>query len=173
MECENCGSDHNGNYGSGRFCGKACARCFSTRAKRLEINIKVSKKLTGRLISQETRNKLVESWRVGKLNDRRKRQPTPIDQILVENGRFTSKYVKDRIIADGIKPYVCEICGIDEYNDKPITLQLHHCNGVYNDHRIENLQILCPNCHSQTDNYAGKNRSLRKKNQIGSVAESL
>ena len=41
--------------------------------------------------------------------------------------------------------------------DEPITLQLDHINGINNDHRIENLRILCPNCHSQTSTYAGKN----------------
>lgn len=40
--------------------------------------------------------------------------------------------------------------------DKPIPLELHHINGVHNDNRLENLQILCPNCHAFTDNYSGK-----------------
>lgn len=47
----------------------------------------------------------------------------------------------------------CECCGITEWNNKPIILQLHHINGNRNDDRLENLQLLCPNCHSQTDNF--------------------
>lgn len=48
MQCENCNSEHDGNYGSGRFCSSKCARAFSTKEKRQEINKKVAKKLNGR-----------------------------------------------------------------------------------------------------------------------------
>ena len=48
-------------------------------------------------------------------------------------------------------------CGISEWLGNPLALQLDHINGVNNDHRLTNLRFLCPNCHSQTDTYAGKN----------------
>jgi len=48
MKCENCESEHNGDYGSGRFCSSKCARGFSTKEKRQEINEKVGKKLRGK-----------------------------------------------------------------------------------------------------------------------------
>lgn len=50
----------------------------------------------------------------------------------------------------------CCICGLSEWMGKPITLQLHHINGDNRDNRIENLQLLCPNCHSQTDSFCKK-----------------
>ena len=53
--------------------------------------------------------------------------------------------------------YKCQKCGISEWLGNPLTLQLDHINGVNNDHRLTNLRFLCPNCHSQTDTYAGKN----------------
>jgi 5-methylcytosine-specific restriction endonuclease McrA len=54
--------------------------------------------------------------------------------------------------------YKCANCGIKEWNNLPLSLQLDHINGVNNDHRLENLRFLCPNCHSQTDTYSGKNK---------------
>lgn len=56
--CENCGCEHNGDFGSGRFCSSKCARGFSTKSKRKEINEKVSKRLSGRKLSEETKQKL-------------------------------------------------------------------------------------------------------------------
>lgn len=53
MQCENCDLTHDGSYGSGRFCSNKCARCFSTKARRLEINTQVSKKLTKPAITKQ------------------------------------------------------------------------------------------------------------------------
>lgn len=156
MICEKCETNHSGEYGSGRFCSKECARAYSTMKKRSEINVKIGSSLKGRKLTDDHIAKLKHSWK-----KRPTKRPTDIKDILIEHGPFSSKYVKERIIAEGIKSYKCETCNISEYMNKPITLQLHHVNGVHDDHRIENLQILCPNCHSQTENYAGRNRSLR------------
>lgn len=58
-------------------------------------------------------------------------------------------------------PYKCDYCGISEWQGKDLSLQLDHINGDNHDNRLENLHWLCPNCHSQTDTFAGKN--LKKK----------
>lgn len=79
-----------------------------------------------------------------------------ISEILVENSGWTSHNLKLRLLKEGIKRYKCECCSNTEWMGKPIPLELHHLNGVHNDNRLENLQILCPNCHAQTDNYSGK-----------------
>jgi hypothetical protein len=52
----------------------------------------------------------------------------------------------------------CQVCGISEWRGKPLTLHLDHVNGVHDDNRLPNLRFLCPNCHSQTDTYCGRNR---------------
>ena len=70
---------------------------------------------------------------------------------------FSTNHLKWRLIEEGIKENKCEICGIDEWNGKPIICQLDHINGNPKDHRLDNLQIICPNCHSQTDTYCGRN----------------
>ena len=56
-----------------------------------------------------------------------------------------------------MKRYECSQCGISEWNNKPLTLELEHKNGNNRDNRVENLCLICPNCHSQTDTFRGRN----------------
>ena len=70
-----------------------------------------------------------------------------------------SDNLKKRLINENLKEYKCEKCGNNEWNNQPIPLELHHINGNSYDNRLENLQLLCPNCHAQTNNYRGKNSS--------------
>ena len=88
-----------------------------------------------------------------------------LKHILVENSSYKNSYLlKKRLIEEGLKENKCEICNqLPEHMGKPLSLQLHHINGNHNDNRLENLQILCPNCHSQTDNYGIKNAKIIKK----------
>lgn len=60
------------------------------------------------------------------------------------------KFKKDNV-------YECMICKINEWNEKEIRLQVHHVDGNKINNNIENLQFLCPNCHSQTETFSGKN----------------
>lgn len=158
MICENCNINHNGNFGSGRFCCLYCSRSFSTKNKRNDINKKVSLKLTGKSLTESHKQKIKDSWKSGNFADRCKRKPQLIEELLVEYGFVSTGYIKKRLFKENIKQKICEECGIlEEYNGKPIVHQLHHINGKSKDHRLSNLQILCPNCHSQTHNWAGKN----------------
>lgn len=65
--------------------------------------------------------------------------------------------VKRALLRERLKDNSCEACGISEWLGKPLSLALHHVNGDGRDNRLENLQLLCPNCHSQTENFAGRN----------------
>ena len=69
-----------------------------------------------------------------------------------------SKSVLNKIVKQGLKEYKCECCGVTEWNGNPLRLQLHHIDGNHFNNKIENLQILCPNCHSQTDNWGCKTK---------------
>lgn len=64
--------------------------------------------------------------------------------------------VKKEYINRILKNTHCELCGISEWNGKDIVFQLHHKDGNHKNNNIENLILLCPNCHSQTENYANK-----------------
>ena len=81
------------------------------------------------------------------------------DILAGKHSSYGTAKVKKRLIEEGIMKCECAWCGItDTWNGKPIVLHLDHINGVNNDHRLENLRLLCPNCHSQTDTYAGKGK---------------
>jgi len=55
------------------------------------------------------------------------------------------------------------MCGLTEWNNKPISLELDHINGINNDNRLENLRIICPNCHAQTPTYRGRKNVIKQK----------
>lgn len=85
---------------------------------------------------------------------------TNIQQELKENSKASNNVVKRFLIRKGLLQYECCLCKIGNWLDKKLTLQLDHINGIRNDNRIENLRLLCPNCHSQTKTYAGKNKTI-------------
>lgn len=88
----------------------------------------------------------------------------PLSDILVRNSTYTGRTtLKIRLIKAGLLDYKCSFCenpGV--WNEKDLSLQLDHINGDSTDNRIENLRLLCPNCHSQTKTYSGKNNGFRK-----------
>lgn len=78
-------------------------------------------------------------------------------ELFINNSTVPRCVVRRRIIEQNLLEYKCSCCGISEWNGKSISLELDHINGVNNDNRLENLRFLCPNCHSQTVTYGGKN----------------
>lgn len=93
------------------------------------------------------------------------------------NGEFQRKTTNEQIAAghvfsfDTMRRYLfetrryCEECGItDTYNGKPITLQCDHIDGNNDNHNLDNLRLLCPNCHSQTHTWCGRNKKDTKRN---------
>ena len=88
----------------------------------------------------------------------------PLEDYLVKNSSISSNHLKLRLIKAGVLEYKCKRCGIDQWLNNKLVLQLDHINGDHYDNRIENLRLLCPNCHSQTPtfNVGNKKMSLQR-----------
>ena len=86
------------------------------------------------------------------------RKRTPLEEVLAgEHPLFSTNRLKRRLLEAGIMLHKCEACNLMEWNGLPIPLDLDHINGISTDHRLENLRLLCRNCHAQTGNFCGKN----------------
>jgi Zn finger protein HypA/HybF involved in hydrogenase expression len=82
----------------------------------------------------------------------------PLNQILVKDYDYSSNSLRKRLIVEGLKEHRCECCGLDEWLGELIPLELDHIDGDHSNNTIENLKILCPNCHAKTPTYRGKNK---------------
>ena len=93
---------------------------------------------------------------------------------LSKNSKLTihSSDLKKKLITLKLKENQCEMCGITEWENKNIVLQLHHIDGDHTNNELDNLQILCPNCHSQTNNY-GKHESINKTKLIKKESKEI
>jgi Zn finger protein HypA/HybF involved in hydrogenase expression len=91
-----------------------------------------------------------------------------LNDILSNNITYvSSNNLKKRLIKDGVLENKCQNCKIDPiWNNNPLSLQLDHINGIHSDNSLENLRLLCPNCHSQTETFAGKNHHKKKEVKI-------
>jgi DNA-binding CsgD family transcriptional regulator len=86
----------------------------------------------------------------------------PLAELCVVGVERARHHLKRRLIAAGALEDRCAGCDIREWRGSPLSLALHHVNGDGRDNRLENLQLLCPNCHSQTENFAGRKRGARE-----------
>ena len=92
-----------------------------------------------------------------------------ITKEIIENEVFTNKKflstssLRKNLIKFGYKLNVCEYCGIKEWNGKALTLEIHHLDGNRYNNKLDNLVIICPNCHSQTEHFRGKNKLSTKE----------
>lgn len=87
--------------------------------------------------------------------------------IAIARAKFDSGQLRDRRaiakhLAD-IRGYACCECGISEWNKKPLTLQVNHRDGNASNNDPKNLELICPNCHSQTETYGAKNKGNGRK----------
>lgn len=161
MICANCNSTHNFFYGSGRFCSEKCARSFSTLKHRKLRNKKISDSLTGRKLTPEhianniaARNKIKYIRVINKLNE------------LLKNDFNELTANQQRLIVLHRQDYKCANCLLDKWNGQTITFELDHIDGNRNNNNETNLRFLCPNCHSLTSTWRGRNKNKLLKNQV-------
>lgn len=81
----------------------------------------------------------------------------PLKEVLVKDSNASSAWLRERLVKEGLLQNICYECGQNgTWNNKPLVLQLDHINGDHRDNRLDNLRILCPNCHTQTETFGAK-----------------
>lgn len=141
--------------------------------KASEISDTMSQAATLVKLKFSTFKRRAESLNVYKINPGRKGLKKPVEEreklmkIKIEdilNGLHPSMsgtVVKNKLYFYGLKENKCELCGIDSWNNNKITCEIHHIDGDRTNHKLDNLQILCPNCHSQTDTFGFVSKRIK------------
>ena len=115
--------------------------------------------------------KYAEIWKIrtdhfdpeaGRIENLRKTQ-RPLSEVLVANSTYPRKDVKRRLLAEGLREPRCELCGQGEiWQGRPMSMILDHINGVRDDHRLENLRMVCPNCAATLDTHCGRRNRIER-----------
>jgi hypothetical protein len=95
-----------------------------------------------------------QGWRKGHTYE--SKQYVPFNEY-IKTCKINTNRLRNKLIREGLKLAKCERCGNTSWNGQPISLELHHKDGVRDNNELVNLEILCPNCHAQTSTYRGRN----------------
>lgn len=132
-----------------------------------EIKLAYEKYDTLHQASAELKMTTVSLWRRAKKiglawkdkNFKPEKQKIPTDEIIEgKHPYYQTLKLKKRLLKEGLKENKCDICGVTEWNNKELSMQLDHIDGDSHNHKFDNLRMVCPNCHSQTHTYCGKNK---------------
>lgn len=93
------------------------------------------------------------------------------ENVFCKDSTASQRTLREWFIKKQYVPYQCDCCGISEWQNKKLVLQLDHKNGDNHDNRLENLHWLCPNCHSQTDTFCGKQSQKAHASKEGVIKE--
>ena len=132
-----------------------------------EIKLAYEKYDTLHMASSELKMTTVSLWRRAKKiglawkdkNYKPEQKKIPLNEIIEgKHPYYQTLKLKKRLLKEGLKENKCDICSITEWNGKELLIQLDHIDGNSHNHKLENLRMVCPNCHSQTHTYCGKNK---------------
>ena len=138
----------NGNY----CCESNTAKCPAIRQRLKENHVDAKEQYKN--LSSEAKAKM--NWNKGKTF-------IPIEEVFKKDSKYNTTFVKRYLEHHNLKEYRCEKCGnTGEWLGDKIILELHHIDGDKHNNSLDNLQYLCPNCHSQTDNYRSCNKQPKK-----------
>lgn len=133
---------------NGRWCcSKSCNKCEALRKKKGEGLRRAHRE--GKAFYKFSDKARERSLRTRKMQS--------LDFFLTNPELFYNSEVLKRHLLDYGIPYKCSCCGISNWQNKPITLEIDHIDGIRNHNKPDNLRFLCPNCHSQTDTWRGRN----------------
>jgi 5-methylcytosine-specific restriction endonuclease McrA len=154
-DCPKCGVRHDKN---GIYCSRSCAnsRVFSDEAKHKKSIALKGKRPTGIIKDKEAWSRKIKETAL------KKYVSTPFEELGSVNKRR-------RVFEE--QKHCCNSCGISEWVSKPISLELDHKDGNTSNNNRNNLEGLCPNCHSITDTWRGKNKPA--KNGINKVTDEF
>jgi hypothetical protein len=136
---------------------------YSEVMEKLHLN----KSGTAHRIVKDTAKELGLSFELINSVASRNKRNYSLEEILVPNSPYSNNTtLKQRLFREGIKEERCERCGLDEWMGEPLLLTLDHIDGDNRNNSIENLKILCPNCHSQTPTWCGKNKTRKNREYL-------
>lgn len=149
MVCERCQKEHDGSFGSGRFCSKACAKANNQKEPKYcpncgeRIKERHNKYCSEKCSSEYRKKRYIDSW---------------LSTGIVPTMEARAKSIREYILKE--QNGKCAICGIEPiWNGKPLVFILDHIDGDATNNARTNLRLICPHCDSQTDTYKGRNRN--------------
>jgi hypothetical protein len=167
-KCAQCSSDLEYHQRHQKFCNASCAATFNNfrRGARKSVTaenlILDSKDSSGVYVVWEClhckKQKRSARYRIGKYCSNRCQVDYTFKQAIENWGTKAPRTAAIKRYLTELYGYKCAVCGISEYNGKPIVLELEHKDGNSSNNDKENLCLICPNCHSQTPTYKAKNR---------------